>query len=107
MTQPRRRLRRRSTNNDTDTTDSLTRSPTQLTVPLEEIEQNPHHTSEPPPINLPNSTIAKLDLDLILMELRDDSHHEDLSESDYWDESHNWSDNSASDEYWHFLGHYE
>ncbi len=41
-------------------------------------------------------------------ELADDRRSE-LIESNYWDETHNWgSDNeSASEDYWHFLGRYE
>lgn len=104
----RKRLRRGSTDNDNDTTNFVLTDSDQATVPLN-IEQNLNNTSEQPPINLPNSTIAKLDLDSIRTELLNDFHHEDLSESDYWDESHNWSvdSESPSDEYWHFLGRYE
>jgi hypothetical protein len=46
---------------------------------------------------------------LLLNISNNDFHHHHFSESEYWDESHNWSDDadSVSDEYWHFLGLYE
>jgi hypothetical protein len=108
MTQPRRRLRRRNTDNDNDAfIDSLTEfSPTPQNI------DQPQVVSSPPPAiaTLPPPTqIVNDDLDPIRTELLNDFHHQNFSESDYWDESHNWSDDedSVSDEYWHFLGQYE
>jgi hypothetical protein len=105
MTQPRRRVRRRNTDNDNDAfIDSLTEhSPTP-----QDIDPQPLVVSSPPPAiaTLPPPTqIAIDDLDPIRTELLNDFHHE----SDYWDESHNWSNDGelASEEYWHFLGLYE
>ena len=45
----------------------------------------------------------------IRSELIEDRYHDQLSESEYWDETHNWgaATESVSDDYWHFLGRYE
>lgn len=98
MTEPRRRSRRRSTDNDKDLTEFLRPDP---------IEPLPQDTL-PDPTAIATK-IANDDLDPIRTELLNDFHHQNFCEPDYWDESHNWSDDndSLSDEYWHFLGSFE
>lgn len=120
MTQPqsRRRVRRRSTDNDKDAViDFLRRSSTEPSSPPQDIRSQSEVLS--PVIRLrlaegiatlaPAKQIVNDDLDPIRTELLNDFHHQNFSESDYWDESHNWSDDddSVCDEYWHFLGRYE
>ena len=47
-------------------------------------------------------------IDLIRSEILDDNYHSQIAESKYWDDTHHWSDDpSLSDDYQHFLGHYE
>jgi hypothetical protein len=109
MTQPRRRVRRRNTDNDND---ALIDSPTESFPTSQDFDPQPQVVSSSPPAiaTLPPPTqIVNDDLDPIRTELLNDFHHQNFSESDYWDESHNWSDDedSVSDEYWHFLGLYE
>jgi hypothetical protein len=118
---PRRRVRRRSTDNDNDAVlDFLRRSSTQSSPTPQDTEPKPEVISSPPPaIRLrlaegiatlpPPTQIVNDELDPIRTELLNDFHHQNFSESDYWDESHNWSDDedSVSDEYWYFLGQYE
>jgi hypothetical protein len=111
--QPRRRVRRLSTDNDNDAViDFLRRSST------EEPSRTPQDTEPQTEVLSPAIAIAQDapaiqitndDLDPIRTELLNDFHHQNFSESDYWDESHNWSDDGelASEEYWHFLGLYE
>jgi hypothetical protein len=106
MTQPRRRVRRRSTDNDND---ALVDSPTESFPTPQDTEPQPQVVSSPPPAIAtlaPLTQIASDDLDPIRTELLNDFHHQNFAESEYWDESHNWSDDddSASNEYLHFLG---
>jgi hypothetical protein len=109
MIQPRRRLRRRSTDNDHEVTEFRPRSSTEPSAP----SQDTPTLNEVEVVSTPNNAIAvKIandDLDPIRTELLNDFHHHHFTESEYWDESHNWSDDddSTSDEYWHFLGQYE
>jgi hypothetical protein len=108
--QPRRRLRRRSTDNDNDAVlDFLRRSSTQSSPTPQDFEPQPEVLSPAIATLPPPTQIANDDLDPIRTELLNDFHHQNFAESDYWDESHNWSDDadSVSDEYWHFLGLYE
>jgi hypothetical protein len=115
--QGRRRVRKRSTDIDKEADreaifnllrrSSTEPSPTPQNI---EIQPQPEEVLSPaiatvaPAIQIPND-----DLDPIRTELLNDLHHQNFSESDYWDESHNWSNDGelASDEYWHFLGLYE
>jgi hypothetical protein len=108
--QPRRRVRRRSTDIDKDADKEavlnfLRRSSTEPSSPPQDIEPKPEVLS--PTIAIatvaPGIQIANDDIDPVRTELLNDFHHQNFSESDYWDESHNWSDDgeSPSDEYWH------
>ncbi len=49
-------------------------------------------------------------IDRIRAEIKEDSHHSDLAEPNYWDGSHNRISSDIepiSEDYWHFLGGYE
>ena len=57
----------------------------------------------------PSSNIERVDrVNPIRSEILDDDYHSQLAESNYFDDTHNWSnDSSQSDDYWHFLGLYD
>jgi hypothetical protein len=116
MTQPqgRRRVRRRSTDIDKEADKEavlnlLRPSSTEPSPTPQGIEPQPEVLSPAIALDAPAIQVTNDDLDPIRAELLNDFHHQNFSESDYWDESHNWSDDgeSPSDEYWNFLGLYE
>jgi hypothetical protein len=111
MIQPRRRLRRRSSDNHHEVTEFFPPSSTEPSAPPQDTQSQSDIVSTPQNAiaTVANDDRGTLDLDPIRTELLNDFHHRDFSESEYWDESHNWSDDGepVSDEYWHFLGRFE
>ena len=101
---PRRRRRRRV--DEEDTTVSLAPS-----TPLSSDSIEPVFDRVPvePEITTSISTSKLAITDRIRTELLEDKYHEKLVEPEYWDESHNWTDEGelVSSDYWHFLGQYE
>ena len=134
MNQPIRRRRRRtasptsdlpmidvlsdSTNDNPDTTrkrqrrvansddlDIVPESP----QPRQASEEITDEISAVQPLTAPSPNIERVDqINLIRSEILDDDYHSQIAESNYWDDTHNWSnDSQLSDDYWHFLGLYE
>lgn len=95
MTESTPRRRRRPRPADSDSIDHLLDSPP---------ETPPPDNSEPTAPALQNNNDM---IDSIRSELLEDLYHATLAESDYSDDSHNWSDANYSTDYWHFLGQYE
>jgi hypothetical protein len=110
MSQEIRRLHRRKT----DFTNFSSNEPPYLTNPSNLTESSiqqdfDNASSLQPQIADSYSTASTDDLSAIRAELLEDDYHSTLAESDYWDDSHSWSngDELLCDDYWHFLGRYE
>ena len=117
---PRRRRRRRSDSqlpiidNDQpinialkqeDNTSDLKRS---VESPIESPQQDYDEISSQPQLNISFATNEQ-SINAIRAELLEDRHHQDITESDYSNDTHDWGDTTYfnSDEYWNFLGRYE
>jgi hypothetical protein len=102
----RKRKRRRIGNSD-DISLNLT---TELSYPTTDAQPNSDHAPPSKPETTISPRLSDLDcISLIRSELLEDDYHSTLAESDYWDDSHSWSngDELLCDDYWHFLGRYE
>jgi hypothetical protein len=66
-------------------------------------------TPSPDQSEIASSNISPDYLNHIRTELLEDFYHDDFAESDYWQQSHEWSWglHPPSDDYQHFLGRYE
>lgn len=94
-----RRWRKRRTNTDSDP----------LSFELQTESSDPEITA---PLTATLSGLATPIPQDQFNQIRDEieaHHHAHLAGSDYWDDSHDWSDEGelVSDDYWHFLGRYE
>lgn len=101
---PRKR-KRRTANSDNIHRD-LPDTESSLTEPTEEIPADDATSFQPTPSA---SRISLQDqINLIRSEILDDEYHSRIADTNFTDDSHHWSDDSSlSDDYWHFLGHYE
>lgn len=90
---PRRRRRQ------TNSTDISPEPSTETPAAAENVEPLADDVPPKPFLALPTA------IDEIRSELLDDNYHNQLAESEYWNEAHSWSKNlPGSDDYWHFLG---
>lgn len=103
---PRRRRRRRI--NDEDTSVSVAAPSTELSR-SDSIKPLPNEVSVELEANTSSATSKLAAIDRIRTELLEDCYHSQLVDPEYWDESHNWSNDGEliSSDYWHFLGRYE
>lgn len=113
MNQPIRRRRRRRVG-DSDPLNFSLISGTEIqaessTEPTDNELKNDHPPSNIPQTSVDSTTTKQMTIDRIRSEINEDNYYSQLNEPDYSNDTHDWSDNfeSASSDYWHFLGRYE
>ncbi|MDJ0592835.1 MAG: hypothetical protein QNJ72_23070 [Pleurocapsa sp. MO_226.B13] len=110
MSRQIRRLHRKKT----DFTNFSPSEPSELSNSAESTEQGTEKDSSDvsslqSQLTTSPSTVGKNDINTIRAELREDTYHSELAESDFTDETHDWGGDSQglSDDYWHFVGSFE
>lgn len=102
-TQPNSRRRRRRQNDsesDTNYISSLTNSPQSKEEQIDDDEKTTVTSSSP---------VINNNINSIRAEFQEDAYHQELSQSDFSDDTHDWGNDSnlLSADYWHFLGSFE
>lgn len=110
MSRQIRRLHRKKT----DFTNFSSSEASELPNPAESTEHTTERDSDnvpllQPPLTSSPSAIDKNDINTIRAELREDTYHSLLAESDFTDDTHDLGGDSQSlsSDYWHFVGSFE
>ncbi|MEL6929963.1 MAG: hypothetical protein AAFO95_15170 [Cyanobacteria bacterium J06600_6] len=105
MSRQIRRLHRKKT----EFTNFSASEPSVLPNPVDSTEHSIGQNSAPTPLTNSSFSNGSNDINTIRAELREDTYHSELAESDFTDDTHDWggdSENYSSD-YWHFVGSFE
>lgn len=110
MSRQIRRLHRKKT----DFTNFASSEPSELSNSAESTEHATEKDSSnvsplQPSLTISPFAIGKNDINTIRAELREDTYHSELAESDFTDDTHDWGGDSQhlSNDYWHFVGSFE
>lgn len=102
-TEPSRRQRRRGQNDSESDTSYIS----SLTNPPQSKEEQIDDDSQTTPTS--SSPVINNNINSIRAEFQEDNYHQELSQSDFSDDTHDWGSDSVllSADYWHFLGSFE
>ena len=111
MNPPIRKRRRRTASTETSIAEQLNLFSTVESPQSNEPSEENNETSDDA-IAVQSTVTLNVNLqdqiDLIRSEILDDNYHSQIAETNFTDDTHHWSDYpSLSDDYQHFLGHYE